>query len=72
MRNKHTHRLAILTLIVLPNLSVYAAPAIIQPDAGQTLRELQKDPGVLVPKASPSLRIEGNGAAKGTDRKSVV
>ena len=71
MRNKHTHRLAILTLIVLPNLSVYAAPAIIQPDAGQTLRELQKDPGVLVPKASPSLRIEGNGAAKGTDSNEV-
>ena len=55
--------ISILTLTLIVSLSAYAAP--VPPDAGQTIRELQKQPELNPPKAIAPLRIEGEGAAQG-------
>ena len=62
MQPHQTKRLA-LTLALLSSLAAQAAP--VTPDAGQTSRELQKQPELSAPKASKPLRIEGDTAPKG-------
>lgn len=47
-----------LTLAILQSLSANAAPLV--PDAGQTLRELQQQPAVNVPRAASVLGIDEN------------
>ena len=53
-----------------PGLPARAAP--VPPDAGQTIRELQKQPELNAPKAAVPLRLEGDTAApKGTANDEV-
>ncbi len=52
-----------LTLALLSSLSAQGAP--LPPDAGQTLRELQQQPALSVPKAATPLSVEGDAAGKG-------
>lgn len=58
-----------LTFLSLLGLSAHAAP--VAPDAGQTIRELQKQPELNVPKAITPLRSDGEVAPKGTGRTDV-
>jgi len=54
---------ALIALIVgQPGFVAYAAP--VPPDAGQTIRELQKQPELNAPRAVTPLRIEGEAAPK--------
>lgn len=46
-----------MSLALLSGTAAYAAP--VAPDAGQAIRELQKQPELNAPKITPSLRIEG-------------
>ncbi|MHB8988862.1 MAG: ShlB/FhaC/HecB family hemolysin secretion/activation protein [Desulfobulbia bacterium] len=57
MNIRHTQHctLSALALIFLATLSAHAAP-----DAGQTIRELQKQPELNAPKTTPPLRLEEN------------
>jgi hemolysin activation/secretion protein len=50
--------LSTLALAVFASLSAQAAP----PDAGQTSRELELQPGLILPKAAEPLHIKGEGA----------
>lgn len=54
--------ISLLTLTLLCGSSIWAAP--VAPDAGQTLRDLEKQPLDKTPKAAPTLRIENNEARK--------
>lgn len=56
--------LLFISLMLLSSPAVYAAP--VAPDAGQTIRELQKQPELNTPKTAPVLRIEG-GAARNVE-----
>lgn len=60
MNIRHTQRftLSALALPFLAILSAHAAP--VAPDAGQTIRELQKQPELNAPKATTTLRLEEN------------
>ncbi len=58
-----------LLLAMLSSLSTQAA--LVAPDAGQTSRELQKQPEFTAPKAAATLSTEGEVAAKGTANDSV-
>lgn len=58
-----------LTFLLLLGLSAHAAP--VAPDAGQTIRELQKQPELNVPKAITPLRSDGEVTPKGTGRTDV-
>lgn len=58
-----------LTLSLLSSLSALAAP--LPPDAGQTIRELQKQPELTAPKADSPLQVESEGAAKGGGSNAV-
>lgn len=58
-----------LTIILLSSLSAHAAP--VAPDAGQTIRELQKQPELNPPKAVTPLRLEGEAAPKGPANNDV-
>jgi len=58
-----------LTFLLLSGLPAHAAP--VAPDAGQTIRELQKQPELNVPKAITPLRSDGEVAPKGTGRTDV-
>lgn len=58
-----------LTIILLSSLSAHAAP--VAPDAGQTIRELQKQPELNAPKAITPLRLEGEASPKGSANKDV-
>lgn len=66
MNTRYTQRftLPVLILILLASLSVHAVP--VAPDAGQTMRELQKQPETHTPKATVPLRLEGDAARKDT------
>lgn len=61
--------LSILTLALFSSLSVQAVP--VAPDAGQTSRELQKQPELNAPKATAPVRVEGEAAVKGAADNSV-
>jgi hemolysin activation/secretion protein len=52
----------VLTLALLVGLPAHAAP--VPPDAGQTIRELQKQPELNAPKAAAPLRLEEQAAPK--------
>jgi len=54
--------LSLFTLTLLCDSSIWAAP--VAPDAGQTLRELERQPLVRTPKVAPALRIEDEAARK--------
>lgn len=58
-----------LTIILLSSLSAHAAP--VAPDAGQTIRELQKQPELNPPKAVAPVRLEGEVAPKGPANNDV-
>lgn len=58
-----------LTIILLASLSAHAAP--VAPDAGQTIRELQKQPELNAPKAVTPLRPDGESAPKGAANGNV-
>lgn len=66
MDTRHTQLLAlpvpVLTLLV--SLSALAAP--VAPDAGQTIRELQRQPVSNAPRSTVPLRLEGDAARKDT------
>lgn len=64
MKTQQTQQfsISVLTLALLSSLSAQAAP--VPPDAGQTIRELQKMPELNPPKAIAPLRIEGESAPK--------
>lgn len=68
MQRLQTKRLA-LALALLSGLAAQAAP--IAPDAGQTSRELQKQPRVLAPKTTEPLHIKGGTATKGAADNNV-
>ena len=55
---KNTARIAISSCILLCALPVKAAPAPVLPDAGQTMRELQQQRKLSVPKTTTSLQSE--------------
>src|SRR5512135_460887 len=61
--------LSVLAWALLSGAPVQAAP--VAPDAGQTMRELQKPPVLPAPKAAAPLRLEGEGMPKGTAADSV-
>ena len=61
---------SILLLAMLSSLSAQAAP-IPQPDAGQTIRELQKQPELNAPKAVTPLRPAGEAAPKASANDAV-
>lgn len=63
MKTKQQFSRSALTIILLSGLSAHAAP--VAPDAGQTIRELQKQPELNAPKAVTPLRIEGEVSPKG-------
>jgi hemolysin activation/secretion protein len=73
MRSQQTQHLSILTLVLLSSLTANAAPPNLlpQPDAGQTLRELQKEPDLTPSKVATPLRIEGESASKGSANNDV-
>ncbi|MDP2142951.1 MAG: ShlB/FhaC/HecB family hemolysin secretion/activation protein [Gallionella sp.] len=54
--------LSVLTLALFSSLSAQAAP--VAPDAGQTSRELQKQPELNAPKATAPVRVEGEAVAE--------
>jgi len=60
VNTRHTQRytLSALVLTLMATLSAHAAP--VAPDAGQTMRELQKQPELNAPKATAPLRLEEN------------
>ncbi|MHB1015336.1 MAG: ShlB/FhaC/HecB family hemolysin secretion/activation protein [Desulfurivibrionaceae bacterium] len=60
MNIRQTQRfiLPALALTLLATLSAHADP--VAPDAGQTIRELQKQPELYAPKTTPPLRLEEN------------
>lgn len=64
MKSQLTTRFALAALTLLPGLPAYAAP--VAPDAGQTIRELHKQPDPSPPKATVPLRLEGDTARKDT------
>ena len=68
IRNKSS--LAVFTVTVLTSALAQAAP--VQPDAGQTMRELQKQPLLTVPKVVTPLRLEGEPVPKGFENKDVL
>ena len=68
IRNKSN--LAIFAVTVLASAIAQAAP--VQPDAGQTMRELQKQPLLTVPKVVTPLRLEGEPVPKGFENKDVL
>lgn len=59
-----------LTTALLSSLAASAAP--VPPDAGQTIRELQRQPELNPPKAIAPLRIEGEGAPKNAASEAVL
>jgi hemolysin activation/secretion protein len=63
-------RLAVFTMTVLASAIAQAAP--VQPDAGQTMRELQKQPLLTVPKVVTPLRLEGEPVPSGFENKDVL
>jgi hemolysin activation/secretion protein len=68
IRNKSS--LAVFTVTVLASAIAQAAP--VQPDAGQTMREIQKQPQLTVPKVVTPLRLEGELVPKGFENKDVL
>jgi len=58
-----------LALVLLSSLAAQAAP--VAPDAGQTSRELQKQPELNAPKATEPLHIKGDTAPKGAADNNV-
>lgn len=71
MNTRHAHRftLSALALTLLATLSVHAAT--VAPDAGQTIRELQKQPELQAPKPPTPLRIEENVTRRGSANDDV-
>lgn len=69
MKTQQSQRLSVITLALLTSLSAHAAP--VPPDAGQTSRELQKQPELKAPKAVTPLRPEGEAAPKVSANKDV-
>lgn len=69
MMNKSNATLSIISLALLASAAAHAAPPV--PDAGQVTRELQKQPELVVPKAVPPLRVEGEAAPKGAASSDV-
>lgn len=55
--------ISVLALAFFGSLSAHAAP--VPPDSGQTIRELQKQPELNVPKATTPLRLKLDDALKG-------
>ncbi|MDP1996884.1 MAG: ShlB/FhaC/HecB family hemolysin secretion/activation protein [Gallionella sp.] len=58
-----------LAIILFASLSAHAAP--VAPDAGQTIRELQKQPELNAPKVITPLRPDGESAPKDAANKDV-
>lgn len=69
MKTQHCQRLSVITLALLTGLSVHAQP--VAPDAGQIMRELQKQPEVNAPKTVTPLRPDADVAAKDSVGKDV-
>ena len=66
MNIRHTQRFTLSALAVtfLATLSAHAAP--VAPDAGQTIRELQKQPALHAPKTTAPLRLEEDVTRRGS------
>ena len=60
---------SVLPILLLSCGSAHAAP--VAPDAGQTIRELQKQPELNVPKAIAPLRSDGEATPQGVPRTDV-
>ena len=69
MRNQQNQRLSFLTLALLSSLPVHAATA--PPDAGQMMRDLQKQPEWNTPNPVTPLHPEQEAAPKGSANDSV-
>ena len=69
MKTQQSQRLSVITLALLTSLSAHAQP--VAPDAGQTSRELQKQPELNAPKVITPLRLEGEAAPKGSANSNV-
>jgi len=61
--------IAAITLTMLGSAATYAAP--VAPDAGETIRELQKQPELNAPKDVTPLRLEGKTTPKETANKDM-
>ena len=69
MKIRHTLYFALPALSALAALSAHAAP--VAPDAGQTIRELQKQPELNAPKSTTTLRLEENVTRRGSANDDV-
>jgi len=69
LKIRHTLYFALPALSALAALSAHAAP--VAPDAGQTIRELQKQPELNAPKPTTTLRLEENVTRRGSANDDV-